>query len=43
MKRPELVSRVQMLKEAYEEQWDLAATEDREKVPVRFVPARMYI
>lgn len=43
MKRPDLVSRVQMLKEAYEEQWDLAATEDREKVPTRFVPARMYI
>ena len=43
MKRPELVSRVPMLKEAYEEQWDLAASEDREKVPTRFVPARGYI
>lgn len=43
MKRPDLVSRVQMLKEAYEEQWDLASTEDREKVAVRFVPTRAYI
>lgn len=43
MKRPELMPRVQMLKEVYEEQWDLAASEDREKVSARFVPARMHI
>jgi len=43
VKRPELANRVQMLKEIYEEQWDLASTEDREKVPTRFTPARMYI
>jgi hypothetical protein len=43
IKRPELMNRVPMLKEIYEEQWDLAATEDREKVPTRFTPARMYI
>lgn len=41
VKRPELFSRVPMLKEIYEEQWDLAATEDREKVSLRLVPARM--
>jgi hypothetical protein len=27
-----------MLKMAYEEQYELAAGEDREKAPVRFVP-----
>ncbi|NBW16615.1 MAG: hypothetical protein EBR82_52420 [Caulobacteraceae bacterium] len=41
MKMPELTDRVQMLKQAYDEQFDLAAGEDREKAPVRFVP-RMY-
>ena len=43
MKVPELSSRVQMLKQAYEEQFDLAAGEDREKAAVRFVPRRSYI
>jgi hypothetical protein len=38
MKTPELVDRLQMLKMAYEEQYELAAGEDREKAPVRFVP-----
>ena len=41
MKVPELAERVQMLKQIYDEQYDLAAAEDREKAPVRFVP-RMY-
>ena len=43
MKVPELSSRVQMLKEAYDEQFGLAAGEDREKAAVRFVPRRMYL
>jgi hypothetical protein len=38
MKTPELVDRLPMLKAAYEEQYGLAAGEDREKAPVRFVP-----
>ena len=38
MKVPELTDRVSMLKSMYEEQFDLAAQEDREKAPVRFVP-----
>ena len=38
MKVPELAERLQMLKAAYDEQFDLAAGEDREKAPVRFVP-----
>ena len=43
MKVPELSSRVPMLKDAYEEQFNLAAGEDREKAAVRFVPRRSYI
>ena len=43
MKVPELQSRVDMLKAAYMEQFDLAAGEDREKAPVRFVPRQAFI
>lgn len=38
MKVPELVDRVPMLKAVYDEQYDLAAGEDREKTSERFVP-----
>ena len=38
VKTPELADRIQMLKQMYDEQFDLAAAEDREKAPVRFVP-----
>lgn len=38
MKEPELMARVPMLKDAYEEQFGLAAGEDREKTSARFVP-----
>tara|TARA_B100000795_G_scaffold255011_1_gene226345 strand:+ start:6937 stop:7869 length:933 start_codon:yes stop_codon:yes gene_type:complete len=38
MKDPQLVDRVGMLKQIYEEQFDLAAQEDREKTSARFVP-----
>lgn len=38
MKVPELEARVPMLKQIYEEQFQLAAEEDREKTPARFVP-----
>lgn len=38
MKVPELAERVQLLKQDYEEQFMLAAQEDREKTPARFVP-----
>lgn len=43
MKIPELASRLDMLKAAYDEQFNLAAGEDREKAAVRFVPRRMFI
>jgi hypothetical protein len=38
LKVPELMERVPMLKAAYEEQFELAAAEDREKAPYRVVP-----
>lgn len=38
MKRPEAAQRLQFLKSEYEEQFQLAADEDRIKAPVRFVP-----
>lgn len=43
MKVPELASRLDMLKGAYDEQFNLAAGEDREKASVRFVPRSMHI
>ncbi len=43
MKVPELQPRVDMLKAAYMEQFDLAAGEDREKAAVRFVPRQMFL
>jgi hypothetical protein len=38
MKVPEFTDRIPMLKSIYDEQYDLAGQEDREKAPVRFVP-----
>jgi len=38
MKVPDLISRIEMLKAAYEEQYTLAAGEDREKTSEHFVP-----
>lgn len=38
MKIPEAAQRIEMLKADYEQQWDLASSEDREKAPIRFVP-----
>ena len=43
MKDPTLASRLDMLKAAYDEQFDLAAGEDHEKAPIRFVPRQMFI
>lgn len=43
MKRPEVTpDRITMLKADYEQQWDLASSEDRDKAPVRFVPRNMF-
>ena len=43
MKNPELTDRVQMLKQAYDEEFNLAAGEDREKAAIRFVPRQQFI
>jgi len=40
-KRPEAESRLERLKADYEEAWNIASTEDRERVTMRIVPARM--
>jgi hypothetical protein len=34
--------RIGMLKQEYEQQWALAAEEDRDKAPARFVPRQMF-
>ena len=43
MKVPELMPRTQMLKQEYEEQFALAANEDREKTSAHFVPRIGYV
>jgi hypothetical protein len=42
-KIPEGSERIMMLKQQYDEAWELAAYEDREKAAVRFVPRQQYI
>jgi hypothetical protein len=42
MKIPEAVNRVQMLKQVYDEQWDWASSEDREKASLRLAPRQMF-
>jgi len=43
MKVPGALDRLQILKAQYDEAWDLASSEDREKAAVRFVPRHMFI
>jgi len=43
LKVPGGTDRLQVLKAQYDEAWDLAASEDREKAAIRFVPRRQYI
>jgi hypothetical protein len=43
LKVPGGTERLTILKAQYDEAWDLAASEDREKAAVRFVPRRQYI
>ena len=43
VKVPELMPRIQMLKQIYDETFEIAAGEDREKAAVRFVPRQMFI
>ena len=43
LKIPNGTSRIDVLKMQYDEAWDLASTEDREKAAIRFVPRQMFI
>jgi hypothetical protein len=43
LKIPQAMDRLQVLKQQYDEAWDLASSEDREKAAVRFVPRAMHI
>jgi hypothetical protein len=43
MKIPNATQRLEVLKAQYDEAWDLASSEDREKAAVRFVPRHMFI
>ena len=43
LKIPGADARLAVLKQQYDEAWEFAATEDRDKSPDRFVPRRMYI
>lgn len=42
LKIPEATPRIEMLKMAYEEQWNFAADEDREKAAARFTPRQYF-
>jgi hypothetical protein len=37
------MERLPMLKAQYDEAWQLASDEDREKASIRFVPRRQYL
>ncbi|MFZ9615162.1 MAG: hypothetical protein ACO3AG_00660 [Fluviibacter sp.] len=43
MKIPDAIQRTQMLKSMYDEAWQEAADEDREKAPLRIAPRQMFI
>ena len=43
LKLPNSMERLPILKQQYDEAWELASTEDREKAAARFVPRRMFI
>ena len=43
LKLPNGMERIGMLKQQYDESWELAADEDRDRSAVRFVPRQMFI
>jgi hypothetical protein len=43
MKIPGAMERMQVLKQQYDEAWDLASSEDREKAAIRLVPRQMFL
>lgn len=42
LKIPEAMNRIEMLKLSYEEQWNLASSEDREKASIRLAPREFF-
>jgi len=42
MKIPDALPRLEMLKSVYEEQWQMASDEDREKAPLRLAPRQLF-
>ena len=42
VKNPEAAERVTLLKQIYEEQWNMASTEDREKASLRLAPRQLF-
>jgi len=42
LKIPEAMNRIEMLKMSYEEQWNLASAEDREKASLRLAPREFF-
>jgi hypothetical protein len=43
LKIPGAIDRLPVLKQQYDEAWEMAATEDRDKAAVRFVPRRTFV
>jgi hypothetical protein len=43
LKIPGADTRLAVLKQQYDETWNIAAGEDQEKAAIRFVPRRMFI
>jgi len=43
LKLPNGLDRIQMLKQQYDESWELASSEDRERATLRLVPRQMHI
>ena len=43
LKLPNAIDRLMLLKQQYDDAWQLAAGEDQEKAPIRFVPRQMFI
>jgi len=42
VKLPDGMTRMPMLKQMYDEAWQLASDEDREKAPLRIAPRQMF-
>jgi hypothetical protein len=43
MKIPNAMDRMQILKAQYEQDWELASSEDREKAAIRLIPRQMFV